>query len=293
MLTRRRTLLLAAAAGVSAGLAASRVWPAAPGRVVIAGGDLTEIAFALGAGGAVVGADTTASWPPETEALPKIGYMRRLSAEGVLSLRPDLLILGEGAGPDAAIAQLEAAGVGIARAPGGEGVETVAPKIAFMGETLGRAAEAEALISRFEAEMTALQAALAPIETRPSVLFLISAGRGAPMAAGENTAAAAIVALAKGRNAVTGYEGYKPLSAEAAIAAAPEVLLVPAHAVDLLGGTDAVLARPEIAATPAGQGRRVIVMDGLKLLGFGPRTPEAAAELARALHPAHAAEIVL
>lgn len=293
MLTRRRSLLIAAAAGVSAGLAASRVWPASSRRVVIAGGDLTEIAFALGAGNMVVGADTTASWPPETDSLPKIGYMRRLSAEGVLSLRPDLIVLGEGAGPETAIAQLEAAGIAIAQAPGGEGVETVAPKIAFMGEQLGRGAEADLLIARFEAEIAALRAALAPVDTRPAVLFLISAGRGAPMAAGENTAAAAIIALAKGRNAVTGYEGYKPLSAEAAIAAAPEVLLLPAHAVDLLGGSEAVLARPEIAATPAGQARRVIVMDGLKLLGFGPRTPRAAAELARALHPARASEIVL
>jgi iron complex transport system substrate-binding protein len=148
-------------------------------------------------------------------------------------------------------------------------------------------------ITAFEAEMAALETALAPIETRPSVLFLISAGRGAPMASGENTAAAAVIALARGRNALTGFEGYKPLSAEAAIAAAPEALLMPAHAVEALGGTDAVLARPEIAATPAGRAGRVIVMDGLKLLGFGPRTPEAVAELARALHPDRASHIVL
>ena len=293
MLTRRRTLLLAAAAGASAGFAASRAWPAAPRRVVIAGGDLTEIAFALGAGDMVAGADTTASWPPEAAALPKIGYMRRLSAEGVLSLNPDFVILGEGAGPETAIAQLEAAGVVLARGPGREGVETVPAKIAFMGAALGREAEATALIADFEAEMAALEAALAPIETRPSVLFLISAGRGAPLASGENTAAAAVIALAKGRNAVTGFEGYKPLSAEAAIAAAPEALLLPAHAVEALGGVDPVLARPEIAATPAGRDGRVIVMDGLKLLGFGPRTPEAVAELARALHPDRAGDIVL
>lgn len=293
MLTRRRTLLLAAVAGASAGLAASRAWPAEPRRVVIAGGDLTEIAFALGAGAMVAGADTTASWPPEAADLPKIGYMRRLSAEGVLSLSPDLVILGEGAGPETAVAQLEAAGVAIARGPGGEGVETVPAKIAFMGQALGREAEAAALISGFEAEMAALETALAPIETRPSVLFLISAGRGAPMASGENTAAAAVIALAKGRNAVTGYEGYKPLSAEAAIAAAPDALLLPAHAVEALGGVEQVLARPEIAATPAGRAGRVIVMDGLKLLGFGPRTPEAVAELARALHPDRAADIAL
>lgn len=258
---------------------------AAAQRVLIVGGDLVEIAWALGAGSMIVGADTTATFPPEVEALPKVGYMRRISAEGALSLSPDLVILAGGAGPAAAVDALSAAGLRIARAPGGDDLSAIPAKIAFMGEALGRAAEAAALIARHAARMEALSAALSGVEARPPVLFLMSAGRGAPMAAGAGTAAQTIIELAHGRNAVAGYEGYKPLSAEAALAAAPEAILLPSHAVGPLGGVEAALARPEIAPTPAGRAGRAIVMDGLKLLGLGPRTPEAAAELAMALHP--------
>lgn len=266
---------------------------ASANRIVSVGGALTEIAFALGVGDRIVGADTTSSWPPEVEQAEKVGYMRRLSAEGVLSLRPDLVLLDDNAGPATAIEQLRAAGVRLAIAPEGTGLDSVVPKIRFVGETLGRATEAEALATRFEEQMGLLQSQLAAIEARPRVLLLISVGRGAPLAAGSDTAAEAIIDLARGRNAVVGLTGYKPLSAEAAIAAAPDVLLLPQHVADSAGGADAVLQRPDLTITPAGRNGRVVVMDSLKLLGFGLRTPEAVAELARALHPEHAASIAL
>lgn len=266
---------------------------ASANRIVSVGGTLTEIAFALGAGDRIVGADTTSSWPPEVEQVEKVGYMRRLSAEGVLSLSPDLVMLDDNAGPPTAIDQLRAAGVRLAIAPEGTGLDSVIPKIRFVGETLGSTREAEALATRFEDQMGALQNQLAAIDARPRVLLLISVGRGTPLAAGSDTAAEAIIDLARGRNAIVGLTGYKPLSAEAAVAAAPDVLLLPQHVAEAAGGADAVLQRPDLAITPAGRNGRVVVMDSLKLLGFGLRTPEAVAELARALHPEHAASIAL
>ena len=71
---------------------------------------------------------------------------------------------------------------------------------------------------------------------------------------------------------------------EAAVAAAPEAIVIPNHAVEALGGVDALLERPEIRATPVGASRRVIVIDGLLLLGFGPRTPDAVEQLAAELY---------
>ncbi len=296
----RRFLLAGTLATAGLSLTGLRVLPAladqsgSPAqRIVSVGGTLTEIAFALGAGDRIVGADTTSSWPPEVEDVEKVGYMRRLSAEGVLSLKPDLIMLDDDAGPATAIDQLRAAGVRLAIAPEGTGLGSVVPKIRFVGETLGQASEAEALASRFEEQMDVLQSQLEAIDARPRVLLLISVGRGAPLAAGSDTAAEAIIDLARGRNAIVGLTGYKPLSAEAAVAAAPDVLLLPQHVAESAGGADAVLQRPDLAITPAGRNGRVVVMDSLKLLGFGLRTPEAVAELARALHPEHAAGIAL
>ncbi|HET9070044.1 MAG TPA: ABC transporter substrate-binding protein, partial [Amaricoccus sp.] len=276
----RRGLLLAGGALIFAPRAR-----AAGRRVLVLGGDLAEIAFGVGAGGEVVATDDTAMWPPEAEALPKVGYLRRLSAEGILSLAPDLVLASPDAGPPAVIDQLRAAGLEIETGPAGTGFETVAPKIAFVGEALGRGPEAAALSGRVAAEMAAVEAALSPLAETPSVVFLISVGRGAPMAAGSGTAADAMIRLAHAKNAVEGFEGYKPLSAEAAIGLAPDAVLLPDHAVEAAGGAERALTLAGLGRTPAGRDNRVVVMDSLKLLGFGPRTPVAVAELARALHP--------
>jgi iron complex transport system substrate-binding protein len=278
--TRRAVL-----AGVAALPFAARSAPAR--RIVVAGGDLAEIAFALGAGASIVGADSTALHPPEAAALPRVGYLRRLSAEGVLSLSPDLVIAGAAAGPAVALDQLRAAGVAVEIGPDAEGVAALGAKIAFMGRALDRGAEAAALAAAVDARFARLAAALDGLDARPAVLCLISAARGAPLAAGAGTAPDALIELAAGRNAMT-HADYKPLSAEAAIGAAPEALLMPTHAIEAVGGPAAALALPGLATTPAGAAGRLVAMDPLLLLGLGPRTPEAAAKLARALHPERA-----
>lgn len=281
MLSRRALLLAGGALGVAT-LARAQAAP----RLLVLGGDLAEIVFALGAGDRVLATDDTALWPPEAAALPKVGYLRRLSAEGILSLTPDLVLASADAGPDSALDQLRSAGLAVETAPAGEGFAAVAPKIAFVGAALGLQTEAAALAARVAAEMAAVEAALAALPDRPSVLFLISVGAGAPMAAGAGTAADAMIALAHATNAVSGFDGYKPLSAEAALGLAPDAVLLPEHAAAAAGGGAAAVTMAGLDQTPAGRNGRVVVMDGLKLLGFGPRTPEAVAELARALHPA-------
>ncbi|WP_018634108.1 heme/hemin ABC transporter substrate-binding protein [Neomegalonema perideroedes] len=275
----------AAALALGASFAPAGAEEAAPARVVSLGGDLTEIAFALGAGEAVIAADDTATWPEAAAELPKVGYVRRFSPEGVLGLTPDLVIAAHDAGPELALERLRSAGLEVKVAPDGEGWDSVAPKIAFVGEALKRPAEAEALIEETTSHMAAVQAVLAKTEERPGVLFVMSDQRGSPMAAGRGTAADAVIALAGGRNVITEYEGYKPLSREAAVAVAPDLLLLPNHVLASMGGIEAVKARPEFAASPAAREDRVLVMDAMKLLGFGPRTPEAVEELATALHP--------
>ncbi len=256
-----------------------------PRRVVSVGGDLTEIVYALGAQDRLVAVDSTSSYPPAAEALPDVGYLRQLAAEPILALDPDLLLLAEEAGPPAVIAQLREAGVAMLRVPDSESPAGVGDKVRRVAAALGLEAEGRALAARIAATQREVAARLAPIEARPRVLFVLSVGRGAPLAAGQGTAADSVIALAGGRNALQGVEGYKPLSPEAAVGARPEVILVTEATLQRLGGRDALLARPELAASPAAAAGRLVAMDALLLLGFGPRTPQAVAELAAALHP--------
>jgi iron complex transport system substrate-binding protein len=255
-------------------------------RLVAVGGAVTEIVYALGHGDRLVAVDSTSRYPAAADALPDVGYMRRLSAEPILALRPNLVLAIEHSGPAAALEQLRAAGVRVEVIGDEPSAAGIGDKVRAIGAILGASGEASALAARIEGELQAAAASAGTAPERPRVLFLIGAGKGAPMAAGTATAADAIIGLAGGRNAVEGFSGYKPLSPEAAVAARPDVVLVMTQTAEAMGGDAAILGLPGIAATPAGAAGRLVAMDGMLLLGFGPRTPEAVRQLARALHPA-------
>jgi len=258
---------------------------ASPDRIVAVGGSVTEIVYALGEKDRLIAVDSTSTYPPAAGELPNVGYLRALSAEPILALEPALLLAEPDAGPPSAIEQIRDAGVPIRLVSDRPSPEGVIEKVGEVAAVLDVPDKGEALARRLEREFERLRRDLADIAQRPRVLFLLSVGNGAPLAAGRETSAEGIIALAGGRNAVTGYADYKPLTPEAAVELAPEAILIDSRSLAALGGEDALLARPEVAATPAGRAGRVIAMDGMFLLGFGPRTPEAARKLAAALHP--------
>ena len=253
--------------------------------MVSVGGAITEIVYALGAEDRVIAVDSTSRYPLQAQEHPNVGYMRQLSAEAILALEPGLILAEADAGPPAALDQLRAADVPLVVVPDHPSPDGVLEKVAAVAQALDLESRGLELSADLEEEFEELRDRLAPVDNRPSVLFLLSIGRGAPLVGGRGTSADGIIALAGGRNAVAELDGYKPLSPEAAAVAAPEVVLVTKRTLRLLGGAAALLERPEIAVTPAGRSARLVVMDGLLLLGFGPRTPEAIRQLAAALHP--------
>ena len=76
-------------------------------RVVALGGDVTEIVYALGAQSSLVARDSTSQWPEAANALPDVGYLRQLNAEGILATRPTLVLASAQAQPSLALKQLE------------------------------------------------------------------------------------------------------------------------------------------------------------------------------------------
>jgi iron complex transport system substrate-binding protein len=254
-------------------------------RIVSLTGDVTEILFALGLGDAVVGVDSSATYPPErTRALPNIGYQRRLSSEGILALNPTLVIGDEAAGPPEALDQIRSAGVPVVLASDPPTLAAPAAKIRFVATALGIPARGEALATQVEAEIAAAQAAAVRLADPPQVLFLYLRGTDVQQVAGSETPADAMIVAAGGVNvaATAGIVGFKPLSPETVIAAQPEVILVLAKGLESVGGVDGLLRIPGLADTPAGQQRRVVALDDLYLLGMGPRTGQALAELVAA-----------
>lgn len=254
-----------------------------PSRIVAIGGSITEIVYALGEQGRLIARDSTSAFPEAARALPDVGYIRQLSPEGVLSVGPDMILALEGFGPPEAANVISQAGIPVFVIPDGYDSGSITRKIRATAKALGREQAGDELAAKVGAELAAAEAAAADIAEKRKVLFLLSVQGGRLMASGSNTHADGIIALAGGVNAMSGFNGYKEISGEALIEAAPDLIL------RMHGGRDPssdaeVLAHPTIAATPAGKAGRVIGMDGLFILGYGPRTAEAARKLSEALY---------
>lgn len=258
----------------------------APRRVVSLGGVVTEIVHALGAEDQLVGVDQSSLYPPSARTLPQVGYFRGFAVEGVLSLRPDLVLASDQAGPPEALAQLRAIGVPlvlVASAPNvkalEQGIDTVADALALDAEGQARARE---LRQRLDEAVRPVAHAV------PPRVLILSSHTGRLQAAGGGSAPDALLHLAGGVNAFT-QRGYKPVSAEAVAAARPDVILTSTLSVQAAGDVRAFAAQPGIALTPAGRDGRIIVLDDLLLLGFGPRLPQALAQVRAELFgaPAH------
>ncbi|MCV2448789.1 hemin ABC transporter substrate-binding protein [Paracoccus sp. DMF] len=280
---------LALLALLLAGTAHAQSWPEAR-RVLPLGGSVTEIVYALGEQDRLVGRDTTSNWPPEANALPDVGYVRALAPEGVLSVSPDLIIAEDGAGPPEAVSVLKAAGVPYVTVDESYDAEGVLKKVDAVAGALGVAEKGRALHEKLAADLKAAAERSATVGTPKKVLFVLSLQGGRVMAGGTGTAADGIIRLAGAENAMAQIQGYKPLTDEAVIQAAPDVILMMRRGDDKAdaeanGGNShaaakqAALAMPALAQTPAGRDGALVMMDGLKLLGFGPRTGEAAVEL--------------
>jgi iron complex transport system substrate-binding protein len=280
---RLSALALALAMAASPALAVDQTENGAT-RVVAIGGSITEIVYELGQHARLVARDSTSQYPQDAAELPDVGYMRALSPEGLLSVDPDLIIALEGAGPPETIEVLRRASVPIVFVPETYDRDGVVDKIEIVGNALGVTAAAASMAARVAEDIAAAQSIATASGRQPKVMFVLSIRDGRIMASGTGTAANGIITLAGAQNAITEYEGYRQLTDEAVIEAAPDYILM----MDRSGEHDLspaeLVAIPAIASTPAGAAGQIIRMNGSYLLGFGPRTAAAVRDLASALH---------
>ena len=253
-------------------------------RIVSLGGAVTEIVFALGYGKKVVGVDASSSYPEAVNDIAKVSYHRRLSAEGIISLAPTLVIATTEAGPPEVIQQLKGAGVTILILPHEPTVECTIEKIQIIGSALNKEKEAAEIIAKINKDLIQVKSLNKKQINKQKVIFIYARGQGNLMVAGKETAANTMVELAGAVNAVQDYKGYKPLTAEAVVAAAPDVILLIDSGLLSIGGAEKIWSIPGISLTPAGKSKRYEAVDGLRFLGFGTRVTQAALELNRLLY---------
>ncbi|MGX9714657.1 heme/hemin ABC transporter substrate-binding protein [Janthinobacterium lividum] len=252
-------------------------------RIVSVGGALTEIVYALEAQGELVGVDTTSLYPAVAQQLPQVGYARTLSAEGVLSLAPTQLIATEEAGPQTVLRQVRDAGVPVAVLNANNKFEGLLERVKQVGQITGRADPAARLAQALQQQWDGVLGKVRLRSHAPvRVLFILAHAPNQVMVGGRETGADAMLAYAGAVNVMggpAGFAGYKPLTPEAVIAARPDIVLVTDQGLKASGGVDGILKLPGLAQTPAGRKHRIVSLEAMLLLGFGPRMPQALAEL--------------
>lgn len=252
-------------------------------RIVVAGGSLSELIYALGAGERVVGVDETTSYPPETAALPHIGYWKQLSSEGILSLRPTRFITWQDAGPQLVFDQLRSQHVAVLTLPRVPAtVEQMYTNIRTLARELGDEERGTVLINTLSQRLEKVAQSSASKPAPVSALFILSAGGSAPQVAGKGSVADAIMTLAGARN-VAQHPQYRSYSAEALIAANPEVIIVTSQMVD--GDLNRLSTIAGITRTSAWKNQRIVVLDQSLVLGMGPRVADAVETLHRQFWP--------
>jgi iron complex transport system substrate-binding protein len=265
-----------------------------PQRWVSAGGALTEWVTALGGASKLVGVDTTSQHPDALKMLPRIGYQRQLSAEGILSLRPQILIGTEEMVPPPVLSQIRSAGVQIELFSAKPDLMTLQNNLKHLGSLLGAEDRATQLFKSYQQMLDhergrVTQAQLT--QKTPGVLLLLGHAGGKPLIAGKDTAADWLLQRAGGHNLAT-HTGYKPFSVESLVSLDPEVLVFADRALTGDAARTALFKEnPILSSTRAAKNGRVMELDSTLLVGgLGPRLPDALKKLSDGFYPGTAGQ---
>ena len=258
-------------------------------RIVVAdrSGTLAQTVYSLGLGDRLVGRSTPSF--PAIEDVPNVtpgGH--GLNAEAILALNPTVVLTDTSIGPLAVQEQIRATGVPVVFVDPDRSLETVAPDIEMVAAALGVPDEGNALAQRTLDEIAAAQDAIPADHPEPTVAFLYLRGSAIKMLGGPGSGADALITAAGGRDAgvLAGLDAqFVPITSEAMIASAPDIILVMTHSLESVGGPDGLAQLPGVAQTPAGKTGTIVDMDDSTLLSFGQQTGQVLAALVEAFYP--------
>ncbi|WP_162687768.1 heme/hemin ABC transporter substrate-binding protein [Bradymonas sediminis] len=248
-------------------------------RVVTIGGTITEIAFALGAGEQIVAADKSSVYPEEVKKIAVLDLFRNIAAEPIIAQDPTLILATDQTNPKDALARVKGAGVDVVEISEDPGVDQARQRIRDIADVLGRAQQADALIAKMDQDLEAASQKVSACNKPARTLFVYARGPNTVFVAGRDTGARALVELAGGEPVHGDFSDFKPMSAEAIVAANPDAILMTDGGLRSLGGLEGLQRVKGLGETAAVKNKRVITREDLALLGFGPRLGQVVLEL--------------
>lgn len=243
-------------------------------RVTVAGGSITEIIYMIDAEDSIIAVDLTSNFPEIARSHPQIGYVRALSAEGILSLDPTIIIGEDDMGPPAVLEQINRTGVEVAIISEKHNVAGIKSKVMCVAEILNKKAVARELFyAKLNPAIEKLNIASEKVsENQTKAIFILGLQSGSPLIGGMGTSANGLIEMIGAKNALSSFEGWKPVSTESILMAEPDLILVSNRGLSAFGDVESLRQHPALALTPAAKNNNIIAMDGMAMLGFGPRT---------------------
>ena len=259
-------------------------WANAQQRIITLNSSLTETIYGLGIGDRMIATDVTSISPKAAAALPRVSKNRSVSAEGLLSFKPTLVLANEGDVANAVIQQIRAAGVKFVAVKSNYSATGALRYIQEVADAIGEPSLGKSLVSHTKISLDHTLA-LVKKENKgkavPKVLFLYARGTGTMSVAGKGSSLDAMINLAGGKNAVQEFSDFKPYTTEALVQANPDIILLFDFGASSLGGKEAILKLPGMRITNAGKNERILVMNASLLVNFSNRLPDAILELHR------------
>jgi len=255
-------------------------------KVVVAGGSLTEIMYYLGLQQKIVALDVTSSYPKEAKKLPSIGYVRALSTEGVLSLDPTLVIGENDMGPENVVEQIKRTNIDLRIIPETHSAEGIKSKVLCLGTIFDLNDKTKKKVND---ELVPLIDDLEEIQKKNKklkkrILLILSMQGTSPVVAGLGTAGDGFIKMTGASNVITEFEGWKPVSPESLILSNPDYILITSRGMRSFKSIDELVKQPALSLTNAAKNRNVIDINGMAMLGFGPRGIMTALEVARRIY---------
>ena len=248
--------------------------------IVVAGGSITEIIYFLNLQNKLVGVDITSNYPLKAKKLPSIGYIRNLSIEGLLSLKPNLILAEESIGPPIILKQLNKTSVEFRIIKNNYTIEGINEKFLCISKILDVEIKNNIDYKKFVNNVKKLKSFVKNNNKEKKDILLILMMKGtSPIIAGKNTSGHGFIKMIGQNNSMDKVSGWKPVSSEQILIANPNYIIVTKRALKDFTSIEKFLKLPGISSTKAAKNKNVFIKDGMSLLGYGPRTINVAKEI--------------
>jgi len=248
--------------------------------IVVAGGSITEIIYFLNLQNKLVGVDITSNYPLKAKKLPSIGYIRNLSIEGLLSLKPNLILAEESIGPPIILKQLNKTSVEFRIIKNNYTLEGINEKFLCISKILDVEIKNNIDYKKFVNNVKKLKSFVKNNNKEKKDILLILMMKGtSPIIAGKNTSGHGFIKMIGQNNSMDKVSGWKPVSSEQILIANPNYIIVTKRALKDFTSIEKFLKLPGISSTKAAKNKNIFIKDGMSLLGYGPRTINVAKEI--------------